>query len=54
MALGMGRLRLTPELFWSLTPKELVRLAGGGARRDDALEREALAGLMRRFPDEAA
>lgn len=53
MALGLGRLRLTPDIFWSLTPKELLLMAGGGVRGPDALGRDALAELMRRFPDEA-
>jgi uncharacterized phage protein (TIGR02216 family) len=52
MALGLGRLRLTPDVFWSLTPRELLLMAGGGPRRGDALRRDALADLMRRFPDE--
>ena len=52
MALGLGRLRLLPDQFWSLTPKELILMAGGGTRRDEALEREALTRLMQRYPDE--
>jgi uncharacterized phage protein (TIGR02216 family) len=52
MALGLGRLRLTPDMFWSLTPRELVLMAGGGQRGSDALGRDALAEMMRRFPDE--
>lgn len=52
MALGLGRLRLTPDEFWSLTPRELVLMAGGGGDGTVALGREALADLMQRFPDE--
>lgn len=54
MALGMGRLRLTPDVFWSLTPKELLLMAGGGWRGSDALQPDGLAELMRRFPDDTA
>ncbi|MGL4439551.1 MAG: rcc01693 family protein [Bosea sp. (in: a-proteobacteria)] len=54
MALGMGRLRLTPDVFWSLTPKELLLIAGGGIAGCQALGRDALTELMQRFPDEAA
>ena len=54
MALGLGRLRLTPDIFWALTPKELLLMASGGRSTDDALWRDALADLIRRFPDEAA
>jgi uncharacterized phage protein (TIGR02216 family) len=52
MALGLGRLRLTPDVFWSLTPKELLLMAGGGGRGTEALKPDALAELMRRFPDD--
>lgn len=52
MVLGLGRLRLTPDIFWSLTPKELLLIAGGGSRSADALSRDALGRLMQRFPDE--
>lgn len=52
MAAGFGLLRLSPETFWSMTPREFERAvnvlapkSGGAPRRDD------LAALMRAFPD---
>lgn len=52
MRLGLVRLGLAPEVFWSLTPAELMLLAGqdGGGRA--ALTRAGLAELAARFPDE--
>ncbi|MHA1528742.1 MAG: rcc01693 family protein [Alphaproteobacteria bacterium] len=56
MRLGLGTLRLPPEVFWSMTPVELQRalegagiLAIGGA--GSWMGRAALEGLMARFPD---
>jgi uncharacterized phage protein (TIGR02216 family) len=57
MAIGLGLLRLPPAAFWSMTPRELdAALTGlfGGTWSDGPLPRAALAGLMRRFPDEDA
>jgi len=56
MQLGLGTLRLSPEVFWAMTPVELRRAlegagilaAGGGA---SWMERATLEGLMARFPD---
>ncbi|MCH8951367.1 MAG: phage tail assembly chaperone [Proteobacteria bacterium] len=57
MRLGLGALRLAPEVFWAMTPVELQRalegagiLAVGGA--GSWMERAALEGLMARFPDQ--
>ena len=56
MRLGLGTLRLPPELFWAMTPVELQRAlegagvlarGGGGAW----MSRGALEALMARFPD---
>jgi uncharacterized phage protein (TIGR02216 family) len=56
MRLGLGALRLPPQVFWAMTPVELQRalegagiLAIGGA--GSWMERAALEGLMARFPD---
>lgn len=56
MRLGLGALRLPPEVFWTMTPVELQRalegagiLAVGGA--GGWMERAALEALMARFPD---
>jgi uncharacterized phage protein (TIGR02216 family) len=52
MAFGLGRLRLPPEAFWALTPREL----GAAARPHDPagppLRRSDLAALAARYPDE--
>ena len=50
MRLGMGRLGLAPDVFWSLTPAELMLLAGAGAE-SEALTRAGLDELVARFPD---
>ena len=53
MGFGLGVLRLSPRDFWSMTPRELraaqLGLTGG---RVAAPERQTLADLMVRFPDE--
>jgi uncharacterized phage protein (TIGR02216 family) len=49
---GLGVLRLPPEQFWKMTPRELahaIRAATG--RNGPPLARDALDQLMRRFPD---
>jgi uncharacterized phage protein (TIGR02216 family) len=50
MRLGLVRLGLTPEVFWNLTPAELMLMAGGGTGRE-ALTRAGLSELVARFPD---
>jgi uncharacterized phage protein (TIGR02216 family) len=50
---GLSRLRLDPDTFWRLTPRELGLLAGQD--RPDAMsapDPAALAALIERFPDE--
>lgn len=52
MAFGFGRLRLSSEAFWRLTPRELAVAIGretGPVRAP--LDRAGLAALMARFPD---
>ena len=44
MRLGLVQLRLPPEVFWDLTPAELMLMAGLGGGRP-ALTRAGLAGL---------
>jgi uncharacterized phage protein (TIGR02216 family) len=46
MALGIGRLRLAPDLFWSLTPSELLLMAEAGRPSAPALDRAALDALI--------
>jgi len=50
MRLGMAELRLAPEVFWSLTPAELMLIAGIGPGRA-AMTRAGLEELLARFPD---
>ncbi len=50
MRLGLVQLRLAPEVFWGLTPAELMLMAGLRAGRA-ALTRAGLAELAARFPD---
>ena len=54
MAAGLGLLRLSPAVFWSMTPRELeAALRGllGPATPDAPLARTTLAHLMSRYPD---
>ena len=50
MRLGLVELRLTPEVFWTLTPGELLLMAGVGPVRAP-LTRTGLEALLARFPD---
>ena len=52
MALGLHRLRLTPAVFWNLTPVELTIMAGGLPGRAPVVTRGRLAELCAAFPDE--
>jgi len=52
MTLGLGLLRLAPEAFWKMTPREFDRAARaflGDGR--DAPDRGAFDRLMQTFPD---
>ncbi len=53
MRLGLTRLGLEPEVFWDLTPVELMLMAGGGGGRE-TLTRSGLEDLLARFPDSPA
>lgn len=52
MRFGLGVLRLPPEAFWKMTPRELAS-AWGAVVGDRAgpLDRTGLTELMERFPD---
>lgn len=54
MAFGLGRLRLAPQAFWAMTPRELAAAMSAFAPPISAPERSALAELMNRFPDRKA
>ena len=52
MRVGLGLLRLSPDAFWAMTPRELDHAARAvlpAGPRPPA--RTALEALMRRFPD---
>ncbi|MCB1491907.1 MAG: phage tail assembly chaperone [Rhodobiaceae bacterium] len=53
MALGLGVLRLSPEAFWAMTPRELEAALGGATGRAFRAvpSRQDLDALMQRFPD---
>lgn len=55
MAAGLGLLRLPPQQFWSMTPRELAAAlrALTGPGRAPALTRADLDRLRHRFPDTA-
>lgn len=49
---GLGVLRLPPEAFWKMTPRELalaIRAVTG--RADAPIARDVFTQLMRRYPD---
>jgi uncharacterized phage protein (TIGR02216 family) len=48
---GLSLLRLSPTVFWALTPVEFFAMTGGMRRKGDGLDRGGLEGLMRAFPD---
>lgn len=50
--LGIGVLKLEPEVFWNLTPREFLLLAGAGAQQPTRFDRSTLTDLMARFPDQ--
>jgi uncharacterized phage protein (TIGR02216 family) len=55
MATGLGLLRLSPAVFWSMTPKELTAALNGllGPERPPTiLTRSDLGALLSRFPDQ--
>lgn len=51
MRFGLCDLRLSPEVFWELTPVELMMMAGQNRAKDASLGRGGFEALMKRFPD---
>eukprot|EP01035_Chromulina_nebulosa_P058207 gene58207-79717_t len=49
MAIGLGRLRLSTDDFWALSPREFAAFAGFLDRQGKAMERGDLEALMRRM-----
>lgn len=53
MGFGLGVLKLPPDAFWRMTPRELAAaIAAVRGRTAPPLARAALDDLMRRYPDE--
>ncbi|NTJ41714.1 phage tail assembly chaperone [Agrobacterium larrymoorei] len=48
---GLCLLRLSPTVFWALTPVEFFAMTGGMRPRAPGLSRAGLDELMRAFPD---
>jgi len=48
---GLGVLRLPPEQFWRMTPRELAYAVEAVTGRAAPLRREAFGELMKRYPD---
>ena len=54
MAVGLGVLRISPQEFWRMTPREFGRAIAPMTTAPVApIGRAGLAALMRQFPDEA-
>jgi len=52
IGIGLAVLRLSPDAFWRMTPREFAAALGMLGGTDTApLERSAFAELMERFPD---
>jgi uncharacterized phage protein (TIGR02216 family) len=49
---GLGVLRLSPEQFWRMTPRELAYAIEALTGRGAPLSRTALTELMTRYPDD--
>lgn len=49
---GLGILKLPPEQFWRMTPRELSYAIEAVSGRGAPLDRAAFGDLMKRFPDE--
>jgi len=52
MGFGFGVLRLPPEQFWRMTPRELAAAVEAVTGARGSLDRAGLSELMRRYPDE--
>ena len=52
MSLGLGRLRLSPERLWDLTPAELIFAAGLDPAAMNAGDTAWFEALCEAFPDE--
>ena len=48
---GLGILRLSPQAFWSMTPRELALAIGAATGATAPLRRSELSEMMTRYPD---
>ncbi len=48
---GLGVLRLSPEQFWRMTPRELAYAIEAATGRKAPLDRGSFEQLMKRYPD---
>ncbi len=53
MAAGLGLLRLSPDAFWAMTPREFAAAIGSLVPLSVRPTRRDLGGLMQQFPDAA-
>ena len=51
MAFAFGILKLTPDTFWAMTPREFDAAASPFLQTSQKTERGTLAALMQEFPD---
>ena len=49
---GLGVLRLSPDEFWRMTPRELAAAIETATGARAPLDRAGLSELMQRYPDE--
>ncbi|HET7848733.1 MAG TPA: rcc01693 family protein [Pseudolabrys sp.] len=49
---GLGVLRLAPEQFWRMTPRELACAIEAVRGRGGSIDRSTFADLMTRYPDD--
>jgi uncharacterized phage protein (TIGR02216 family) len=52
IGIGLGVLRLSPQQFWSMTPRELAYAIEAVVGRSPPLDRAVLTQLMTRYPDD--
>ncbi|KKB80518.1 hypothetical protein VW35_04090 [Devosia soli] len=52
MGFGLGVLRLPPDAFWRMSPRELAAAWGAVVgERAGSMDRQGLEAMMERFPD---
>jgi uncharacterized phage protein (TIGR02216 family) len=52
IGIGLGVLRLSPDSFWRMTPRELaLAIEARSGRGGEPLSRGSLLELMKRYPD---